>query len=186
MRWLAYCRQSGKWAALERERKTRLPGGGVQTWSVLRVLDEIQDDDIHTGREGVNTVIQRAIKRHQEAWVERVLRDHRELAPLPSWAHELPPGMRILRTPAELVREGQEMNHCVGKFVSAVELGRCHILAISTEQGRSTVELTPDLRIYQHRGPEDDDPPQRNVTLLRAFLARVIRKQQSLSKTGKN
>ena len=55
-----------------------------------------------------------------------------------------------MRTPAELAREGKEMDHCVGGYAGAVERGQCHILAIKTRQGRSTVELSPRLVVLQH------------------------------------
>ena len=65
------------------------------------------------------------------------------------------------------------MRHCVGGYVGAVERGQCHIVAIATRQGRSTVELTPTLDIAQHRGVGNSQPTPRNEKLLRAWLARV-------------
>jgi len=173
IRWLAHCRQSGRWAALERQREVCLPGGGVRIWAVIDILDEIQDADIHTGKDSVDAVLRRAAQRKGEAWLEKAMQDHRILAPLPRWAQKLPKGVRILRTPSQLAREGREMSHCVGGYAQAVERGQCHILAISTRHGRSTVELAPNLDIVQHYGPRNGAPPQRNEALLRAFLARV-------------
>jgi len=179
VRWLAHCRQSGRWPALERQREVRLPGGEMRIWSVIDVLDEIQDDDILSGRDSVDAVVRRVAQRHGEAWIEKTLEDHRVLAPLPAWANNLPSGVRILLTPAQLARDGNEMDHCVGSYAQAVERGQCHILAITTRHGRSTVELSPDLLVVQHYGPRNTMPPRRNETLLCAFLARLNRKSPS-------
>ena len=179
IRWLAHCRQSGRWPALERQREVRLPGGEMRIWSVIDVLDEIQDEDVYTDKDSVDAVIRRAAQRKGEAWLDKAMQDHRILAPLPHWAQKLPRGVRILRTPSQLAREGREMSHCVGGYAQAVERGQCHILAISTRHGRSTVELAPhNLTVVQHRGPNNVSPPRRNEALLRAFLARVNRQER--------
>ena len=176
VRWLAHCRNSGRWSAVERERIAHVPGEvRPRAYSLLSVLDEIQDEDILTGRDSVDAVLQRTAQRLGEAWMSAQMADHRELVSVPSWARRLPRGMRILRTPAQLATEGREMEHCVGGYRDAVARGQSHILAIRTRHGRSTVELAHDMDVVQHRGTGNRDAPARNEQLLRAFLARVTK-----------
>lgn len=140
LRWLEHCKKTGRWAAVERERTAHVPGEPhPRQYSLLDILDEIQDEDVLTGRDSVDAVLQRAAQRLGDAWMTAQMADHRILADLPKWAERLPRGVRILRTPAQLATEGREMHHCVGGYQSAVERGQCHILAVRTRQGRSTV-----------------------------------------------
>lgn len=178
VRWLQHCRQSGRWSAVERERIARVPGEDrARAYSLLSVLDEVQDEDIETGRDSVDAVLQRTAQRLGEAWLSAQMADHRMLAPMPAWARKLPRGVRILRTPADLAREGQEMSHCVGGYRHAVERGQCTILAIATRYGRSTVELRPDLSVVQHFGSGNGPAPGRNKTILRALIARITKQE---------
>lgn len=181
IRWLAHCRQTGRWDAIERDRIARIPGGETRRYSALSVLDEIQDDDIVIGTDSVDAVLQRSAQRLGEAWLTAQMSDHRVLAPLPSFAKNLPRGTRILRTPADLARESIEMSHCVGGYRDAVERGQCHILAIASRAGRSTVELSPTtLAVVQHRGPSNSVPPAKHEKLLRAWLARIAHQREGV------
>jgi len=176
VRWLAHCRASGRWAALERVRTTPIPGTAeVREWAALDVLDEIQDEDIHTGKDSVDAVLRRAAERLGDAWLSRAMQDHRPPAPLPAWAHKLPKRLRLLRTPAALAKEGKEMQHCVGGYTLAVERGQCHILALSSFDGRSTIELSPDFKVRQHYGPRNTDPPRYHAKYIKAWLERIQR-----------
>lgn len=177
IRWLDHCRRSGRWDAVERDRIARIPGENQgRRYSLLSVLDEIQEEDIATGKDGVDAVLQRTAARLGDAWLTTQMGDHRILAPLPAWARNLPEGVRILRTPAQLAKEGLDMNHCVGGYRDAVSNGQSHILAIQTRHGRSTAEIRPDLSVSQHRAERNESPCSRNEKLLRAFLARVTSK----------
>jgi hypothetical protein len=175
-KWLLAIRQAGRWAAIEREREARLPGGETRTFRALDVLDEVMDEDIRTGRDSVSAVLERAARRLGEEQLQAALDDHRQLAPLPAWASRLPRWVRILRTPAALAREGEAMHHCVGGYASAVERGQCHILAVRSRHGCSTVEVRPStLTIVQHKGPYNGEPPRRHVVLVQALLSRLRR-----------
>jgi PcfJ-like protein len=174
VRWLAHCRKAGRWASIERVRIARTPGQDrVHQFTVLSVLDEVQDADIITGRDSAEDVLQRSAARLGDAWMSEQMADHRLLCDTPTWAATLPRGMRLLRTPAELAAEGRQMRHCVGGYRDAVSSGQCWIIAISTRHGRSTVELTAGMAVAQHRAENNGTPPQRNESLLRAWINRV-------------
>jgi hypothetical protein len=145
----------------------------VHEWTALDVLDEIDCDDILTGRDRVDDVLRRSSERLGEAWMTQHAEDHRPLAPAPGWwvksRH-----VANLRTPAALIREGTEMRHCVGGYIPAVEKRTAIILSLATPDGeRSTAELTPSLQLAQHRGRGNGDPPKRHTWLLAAWLKRV-------------
>lgn len=71
------------------------------------------------------------------------------------WARRLPRWMKILRIPADLAKEGREMDHCVGGYVRAVERGQR--LSCRWPRARGAAR-------------------RRNEKLLRAFLARMEKK----------
>lgn len=105
------------------------------------------------------------------------MHDHRTLAPVPAWAQKLPRGMRLLNTPAALATEGKEMNHCVGGYRDAVAGGQSFILAIDCGHGRrSTVELSANLAVLQHKAAGNGWPARRSEQLLQAFLNRLKRR----------
>ncbi len=172
-RWLREVQRGGRWSAMTRERRIRVPGGDERTFTALSILDEIQEEDVLRLGDSVDSVLERSAERLSDAWVEKAMRDHRLLAPRPAWASQLPRQMRLLCTPAMLAEEGKSLRHCVGGYVDAVARGECYIVAISTRQGRSTVELSPTLWVSQHRGVVNSQPPLRNNRLLSAWLARV-------------
>ena len=175
LRWMSYLSDNkDRWNAITRIRTMQRPGGIVQQFRGIDVLDEICDDDIHTGKDSVELVLRRASERLGEAYLTEAAKDHRILCPMPSWANKLGKYCKVLRTPAELVNEGKTLGHCVGGYASAVESGQCWILSIKTPNGeRSTVELSPQLQIRQHRGKNNSYCSMRHTKLLHAILNRV-------------
>lgn len=107
----------------------------------------------------------------RDAMGDRALRGVRRKA-TPGW--RLYRCMRALLSPADLCREGEEMRHCVGGYVPAVESGQCVILAIAVRVGakvfRSTAELTRGRHVLQHRGMNNAEPPE----LCKRVLARFV------------
>lgn len=175
-RWIATVHASAsRRDSLTRVRIAQAPGGHRREFTALEVLDEIQDADIISGKDSISTVLERAAQRLGGAWLTEQMADHRQLAAVPTWATQLPRGLRLLNTPASLATEGSEMGHCVGGYRDAVASGQCHIVAIATRHGRSTVELLPSLAVQQHKAVGNASPQQRNETLLRAWLNRAQR-----------
>jgi hypothetical protein len=174
VRWLDYLSMNKeRWAALLKQREAPGPGGTMRTFAAVSILDEVGDEDIHTGKDGVDKVIRRAAERLGAAFLERSMRDHRVLCSTPSWASKLGKHVRLLRTPAELAQEGKDLAHCVGGYVSPVASGQCWILSVHTPHGRSTVELSPDLKVRQHNGRGNCVPPKRNEVLVDALVNRI-------------
>ena len=158
------------------DRTTYVPGHGERRFRYLDILDEIADVDVVSIRDGADTVFGRAAARIGEAAMLAASKDHRVLCDTPAWGRKLPTGLRLLRTPAELAREGQDLQHCVGGYGPAVEQRQCIILAVETRMGRSTVEITPDGReIRQHHGERNGYPPKRNAALVTAWHNRILR-----------
>lgn len=173
VRWMEMVRLQGRWSAMERVRQAPGPAGAIRAFSALEVIDEIADEDVTSLTDSVDAVIRRSAERLGEAFMTEAMKDHRMLTPLPSWGRTLPRGMRLLRTPHDLATEGAAMEHCVGGYAAAVQAGQCHVLSICTRHGRSTVELSADLKARQHAGPANRSPPQRHEWLLRAWLLRL-------------
>ena len=172
VRWLYDVRRRGGWGQLERARTLHGPAGQTVRWRFLDRIDEIQDDDLVRGvRTGVEEAFEHAAERAGSAWLEQNRANHRVLASVPPrW--KLYRSMRPLLTPAQLIREGEEMHHCVGGYASAVEQGQSVILALSVVGHRSTVEMTPDGRVLQHRGPRNEPPHPLCERVLDRFLRR--------------
>lgn len=172
-RWLIDVHRRGAWSSLTREREIRGPAGQRIIVRYLDRVDEIQDADLVRGpATGVDAAFARAAARFGEEWLAQARGDHRVLQSLPhGW--RLYRCMRHLCTPAMLVREGEQMSHCVGSYVSAVESGQSVILALNVVGRRSTVELSPSGRVLQHRGPHNSDPHPLCQRVLERFLRRI-------------
>jgi hypothetical protein len=179
-RWIvAVHRDPARHAALYADRVIRHEGREY-TYQFVSRLDEVREEDLPQGvRTGVVTAFERAAERFPRGRLGSLACDDRPLRPLPSWAARLPRFARILNTPSELVREGDEMCHCVGTYVETVSNGRSLILALNVRGQRSTVELAPDLGVVQHRGAANSEPHPVCARALRAVL-RWIRRARRL------
>lgn len=172
LRWMLTLRRCGRWHTLTKPRRMYRPDG-ERVVRLIDIIDEVDDVDIRTDSDSAARVMERVSLRLMRARRARALSDNRVLAQVPSWASTLPRWMRLLNTRADLAREGKEMSHCVGSYDEAVKRGDCHIISIRSTHGRSTVELSPDLIVRQHKGACNADPPRRHVVLLNAWLNRV-------------
>lgn len=166
-KWLKYLKTTNRWAAMEKERTQYHPERGEIKFSYVMLLDEIMADDIHTTTDSVASVMERLHQRQEDGYTSKFWEDHQPLVDVPKWVSKLPEGVRYLNTPAALVREGKQMEHCVGTYVSVVRNGSCHILSITTPEGRSTVEFNKGVtNVVQHRGKGNLNPPAANVEVL--------------------
>lgn len=172
-RWLLDVHRRGGWGQLTRERDIHGPAGRVVRRALIDVLDEIQDVDL---AEGPKTHVDMAFERA----AERLARAHEAsnpdsdmlLAEPPKW--RLYRGMRVLVTPRMLASEGRALGHCVSGYGPAVAAGQCVILSLTVGGHRSTAELSRDGRVYQHRGPSNEEPHPVHQRVLRAFVERRI------------
>lgn len=166
-KWLKYLMATNRWSAMETERTQYHPERGEIKYTYLMLLDEIMSEDIHTTSDSVSVVMERLRQRQNEDYISKFWENHSQLVPKPEWVSKLPSQVTYLNTPSMLVREGAEMNHCVGTYVSVVRNGSCHILSIETEEGRSTVEFNKEVtKVVQHRGKGNQLPPLQNEKLL--------------------
>lgn len=120
-----------------------------------------------------------------DTWAAAVARDARDrwsgdpqLVPLDEVArYDLPPGVRLLATIADLIAEGRAMRHCVGSHghPEAVADGRERLFSIVTTDGgyRSTLAVGPDGSVLEHRGPRNEPPSPASESIAREVMARV-------------
>jgi hypothetical protein len=184
-RWIvAVHRDPARRAALYADRVAR-HNGREYTYQFVSRLDEVREEDLPQGvRTGVVTAFENAARRFTESQLAQLREDHRVLCPLPTWAAQLPRFARVLRTPAELAQEGDDLHHCVGTYSGFVASGESVIVALSVRGHRSTVELRgsglPDGRsVVQHRGAGNSAPHPVCERALRAVL-RWIRRARRL------
>lgn len=173
MDWMSYLVKKGWWGEMEKTR-TQIIGGEERQFRAIDLLDEIQEEDILTGKEGVAVVLRRASERNGEAFFQANKEDYRTLRHgLPTWVKKAPKWIKVLNTRSALALEGRDLKHCVGGYVDAVERGRSIILSISSRHGRSTVECNDNMVVMQHRGESNGVPPSRHDQLLRAFFNKM-------------
>lgn len=165
-RWLIAVQHRGAWTALTKTRTAHGPAGRDVEFRFIDRIDEIQDVDLAGS---VDATFARAAERAGAHWMESNRKDHRLLAAVPPW--RIPPKCaRVLVTPAELIREGDEMRHCVGGYVPAVEQGQSVIIALNVLGHRSTAELTPSRTVLQHRGQRNTEPHELCERVLRLII----------------
>lgn len=90
--------------------------------------------------------------------------------------------VRMAHDAGDLIREGREMQHCVGTYGRRVAEGQCFILfirrAAEPDKAFYTVEIKPDLtglKIVQCRGYRNNDRSPEERAEVEAFLARYER-----------
>lgn len=180
VRWLYDVRRRGGWGQLERERTLHGPAGQTVKWRFVDRIDEIQDVDLSRGvRTGVEEAFESAAKRAGSSWIEQNRANHRVLASVPRWKLYRN-SMRPLLTTAQLIREGEELHHCVGGYAAAVEQGQSVIISMSVIGHRSTVEMTPNGRVLQHYGPRNEPPHPLCQRVLDKFLRRNGLRQEAV------
>jgi hypothetical protein len=158
-------------AALQRDRTVRGPGGQTARVRLVDRIDEIQDCDLARGaRTGVVAAFEAAAERWGSAYLARLATDHRVLRDPPPW--RLGARVRVLITAADLVREGADMHHCVGGYAHAVSTGQSVILSIRCRAHRSTVEVSRDGCIRQHKGAGNVPPDSVCVAILESLKRR--------------
>jgi hypothetical protein len=87
--------------------------------------------------------------------------------------------MRPLVEEDDIVREGEEMDHCVGSYVGGAQAGRSLLISQVSDAGRSTVEVRleaddrgePALVVQQNRAPRNEEPPAAHVRAISKLLA---------------
>lgn len=163
-RWVKHIHERGSWSALVQE--VHHAGRRLRR---LDVLDEIAAEDLDRG---ISTGVVRAFENAGRRISKLGEGDHRVITynPFP----RLPRGAKILTTSAMLINEGKEMKHCVGGYARSVEDQQCHIMAMVSKHGRSTVELRKSNKwwVAQHFGPKNSEPHRRHRQLVSSWLNR--------------
>jgi hypothetical protein len=180
LRWLQNVKETQRWNSITRIREAPMPGGEVRQFTALDIIDEIDDDDIHTGRDSVTAVLRRSAQRLGEKFLKKFRGNYSIITPVPEWWENVPQECTLLQTPAAIVREGTELRHCVGGYVRLVERGQCIIVSVKSPLGRSTVELSSNgQRIHQHRSHRNGQAPYFHVRLVETWVLRNKHREES-------
>lgn len=77
------------------------------------------------------------------------------------------PGVNVIDNMGSLEYERDRMKHCVKTYAKSASLGEIILLSLPN----STAELHPDtLKVYQHKGAENADPPKTDYYLLDKWI----------------
>ena len=179
VRWYAaVVRDPARREALYRTREIQGPHGETVRVRYVDRVDEIDPGDLAAGpRTSVERAFERAAERVTVEKLAELARQHETLAPPPPWWRPLPAwteGARfaaLLRTPAELVAEGNALGHCVGGYVEYVRRRESAIVALAFGGERSTAELSwEEGTVKQHKGRNNSVPSERHERALRVLL----------------
>jgi hypothetical protein len=98
----------------------------------------------------------------------------RELGAIPVYRHGRSLAVVQLTTPENLEREGAAMQHCVADYADALRLEECEIYSLRDGTGAShaTIEVDPDGRVIQVKGPANGPVLADFRPAVRAFIAR--------------
>lgn len=147
----------------------------VGTFRMLFRLDEVEDVDIHSVKDGLHVVLDRA---HQREMASRPPVSNSPLVKIPEWVQDLPPEIRFLNTSAELAQEAKKLNHCVYRYSNNISSGECFILSVSTPGAeRTTAEITmsdDSFSIIQHRAYKNTTVSEKAETFLHNALLNLI------------
>lgn len=110
-----------------RERTQRGPNGEEYTYSMMSILDEIEPVDLVNGiNTSARVVCEHCIERRRQERYGEWLNDHDPVPECPIGDHpEI--DMYQIKTPAEIVMEGEYMDHCVGDYAGAAKAGATFI-----------------------------------------------------------
>lgn len=166
VRWVAELLRRGS-QGLFRDRTIHGPAGQVLRVRLVDKIDEIQDEDLINGlKTSLDSAFERAGRRLSDAQTS----DDVPLAPVPQW--RVYRHGRWLLTANALRLEGKTMGHCVGGYTSSTRSRQSACLSLTIHGHRSTVEMSPEGIVFQHRGPWNKDPHPDLVRLLDAILKR--------------
>jgi hypothetical protein len=170
VRWLMDIQRRGAWGQLTRTRRNYGPAGQVITYRYIDKLDEIMVGDLARGpATSVEDAFASSTERNSTSQKNLNLQDHRHLADPPAkWV--LPPEITVLTTPSQLAWEGEQMGHCVGGYVDAVERGSAVILSIQVGDHHSTAEVSRQGIVRQHFGARNSLPAKQNKDFLEAVM----------------
>jgi hypothetical protein len=174
VRWLLAVEKRGGWQQLIKMRPVHGPAGQVGEFRFLDRVDEIQDEDLVRGPQtGVEEAFQHIAERMGAEWATKHRDDLKIISSCPrSWPRPYR-AMRLLNTPSALVREGEEMGHCVGGYIDAVRRGQCYIFSVIVKGKRSTAEIGSKGTVLQHHGKGNGTPPRSNERVVNAWARRI-------------
>lgn len=141
------------------------PAGAVEEFLPLDHLSKLLDVDLVNGIKTSPEVAFQAAARRQAKEFEEANKEKEFV----NYGKEYKDTefVKVIRNSTALKREGQRMKHCVGGYGPSCLNGSSLILSLP----KSTAELDPrNLQIFQHRGWENEDPPQNDRELLRHWI----------------
>lgn len=112
--------------------------------------------EAHTG--GIVGLAEKAIHWHRMVLVDpRTVKIESLLRQKPTARPAIPlpdlPGVRFLETAGDVIVEGARMRHCLASYVGKAAMGGCFLFHVDYGGEQATVEVTPDGRVLQSKGP---------------------------------
>jgi len=152
---------------MEQLTKKRVNQHGDELAPLFNRLDEVADEDLVNG---AKTSVERVFEIVDQRALEIKLKGYDPKMVFPEPLCPETAEIRYIKTPKELVEEGEFMRHCVGTYLEDAANGNSYIYRIRTEDGASTLEITKDiddeLILEQHRGKRNETPPQEHIDMV--------------------
>lgn len=135
-------------------------------------LDELKKEDLHNS---VHKTFEAAAQRIVKQKLKKLKNETKPLRKDPEWWPGDNDNCKLLRSAADLIKEGDDLKHCVAQYIPHVKTGKSVIVALTTVDGdRSTVEIDPkDLTVRQHYSRSNSTPPNNNHDLLLSLISKL-------------
>lgn len=160
--------------SLEKKREFTGPHGEKLSYTYLSKLDEVEPEDLNNGlKSSVNKVFENAAERAAKGKLEYMRQQTKALIKDPDWWPGDTENWKLLRSGADLLKEGEELAHCVATYAGYVKRKESIIVSLKADDGqRSTLEIDPKtLMPGQHYGYVNSKPAESCLALSHKLLS---------------
>lgn len=173
-----------RFSALTKERSIVGPHGEKLIYQYFSKIDELQPIDLVNGlKTSVHVAFENAARRTAEEKIKWLKANSNRLAPDPEWWPGDTANYKLLRSAAELVEEGERLDHCVAQYATYVKKKESVIVSLGT----STVEFDyNDIKILQHYGFGNSNPSVADKEIANNLLKIINEKKDSINVEKEN
>lgn len=158
--------------AMTKERVVHGPGGQTRVFKYLDLIDEITPECLVNGlNTSPDVAFQEAHQRREQGFEIQMGKD----LPLPKCPLGNAPGITQIESTQALIKEGKDLDHCVGGYAIGCLQGVSYIYHVDLGSGRSTAEIgyrDGTWVVFQHRGTKNCEPSAHNVAAVQRFIAK--------------